>query len=227
MKKTLDSFKKELDDVLLTIRSSFIKLGEKLWEAKTAVSSAEYDELTTYVEKQGIRHTDQRAAIAAFLFTRQDIGGSNDLRIDPRLIFAGAANSKILSMDKEDQERLLSDERFTVLQPSGRSTAKTWPEMSEQERNTLIGKGGKIRALDEQQCARDMRHPTRNASLVTLERIDINRKLTVLHAKDSPVQMQCDTSLLARMIDDEEWGILVELRKQVRQETGNRKIAVG
>jgi len=121
--ESVEFIRQDLDDVLLSIRTSFIKLGEKLFKARQTLTAEEYDEITMYVEKQGIRRSDQRATIAAYLFENSHLGTTSDQRIEPRLIFAGAANSKILAMHSEDQERLISDEKFEVLQPSGRSTA--------------------------------------------------------------------------------------------------------
>ncbi len=159
MAKTLEKFKEELDDVLLCIRDTFVKLGEKLFEGHEQLKATEYDKLVEYVEKQGIRKSDQRAAVAAFLHGREDLGDEDHERIDPRLVFAGAANSKILSLDKQDQKRLLGNEKFDVLQPSGRAAKKTWAKMSEQERATLIAKGGRIRVGDRSACPGD-RHMT-------------------------------------------------------------------
>lgn len=216
----VERIKQDLDDVLLSIRTSFIKLGENLFKARQTLTAEEYDEIMMYVEKQGIRRSDQRASIAAYLFENPHLGGHTDTRIEPKLVFAGAANSKILAMDPEDQERLVTDEEFEVLQPSGRTAAKSWSHMTEQERNTLVGKGGKITTIDEQKDRQNAKSIKPNTALLRGCGIEVTGKKVVIHVKDSPVQVQFETPVLARMLDDEKWEMLAKARQKVQQETG-------
>lgn len=215
--ETVERIKQDLDDVLLSIRTSFIRLGEKLFKARQTLTAEDYDEITMYVEKQGIRRSDQRASIAAYLFENPHLGTHSDNRIEPKLVFAGAANSKILAMDGEDQQRLVSNEQFEVLQPSGRSADKSWAEMTEQERNTLVGKGGKIKTIDEQ---RDSQFTKRNASLLRGDKIEITDKKVIIYAREAPVQIKFDISVFARMLSCEKWSLLTQARQRVRQEIG-------
>lgn len=221
MSKNVERIKQDLDDVLLSIRTSFIKLGEKLFEARQTISAEEYDEIMMYVEKQGIRRSDQRASIAAFLHENTHLGTHTDKRVEPKLVFAGAANSKILAMDQEDQERLISNEEFEVLQPSGRSATKSWAEMTEQERNTLLGKGGKIRTIDEQT---ETQYRPKNASHFRGSEIEVTDTKVIIFARETPVQVEFSTAAFVRMLNEQKWKTLQSARKKISQATGEREL---
>ncbi len=222
MSKRVEKIKQGLDDVLYGIRTSFVKLGETLFKARQTVTAEEYDEIQVYVEKQGVRRADQRASIAAYLFENPDLGTRRSLRLDPKLVFAGAANSKILAMVSEDQQRLVNDEKFEVLQPSGRRVIKCWSEMTEVERNSLLGKGGKIMTIDEQEECRKKRDMKPNIALLKGCGIDIEDKKVIVHVKDSQVKVQFTIPVFARMLSDEKWEQLAKARKRVQQETGKK-----
>ena len=215
--KTLEQFKQDLDDVVLAIRDNFIRLGEKLYEARSALSAEDYDNLLFYVEKQGIRRSDQRAATAAFLFKHPSVGVEFDHRIDPCLVFAGAKNSKVLAMDKEDQQRLLSNEKFEILQPSGRSEKKTWVEMTDHERNTLIGKGGKIRTISEQ---RDSRKPKANITAFPLGSTELASSQIRFISRDGLWHLHSTKENFAEILGPEGRKALMKAFQEADQATG-------
>lgn len=223
--KNLDTFKTELDEILICIKESFVKLGEKLYDARSILTADEYGKLQEYVEKQGIRKADQRASIAAHIYQKRQNGGSvqeHEEAINPDLVFAGAANSKIISMDAADQARLLSDEKFEVLQPSGRAVKKSWAQMSEQERNTLIDKGGKIRTINEQQ---DSRFRKNNRLMQPVGSIEINEDTAKFVSRDQTVALHISTDNFIRMLGNKGWDVLLKSKKIVQQENGKAKVA--
>src|SRR5581483_12476427 len=120
--KSLQEWQSVLEQILLNYRDQFLKLGETLYHAQFCkeLSPADYKQLLAYVEQWGIKSADIKSAIAAYLYTRKDLGTEDDQRIDPVLVFAGAKNSKILFMDEQDQQRLVNGEKFEVLMSNGK-----------------------------------------------------------------------------------------------------------
>ncbi len=212
-RKTYKQYQGELDDIIIAVRKDFVRLGEILWDACKMLGSHDYSKLQDYVMKQGVKKTDQRAAIAAFLFKNPKVGDETELRIDPRLIFAAGGNSKVLSLDKEDQDRLLSEETFFVLQPSGKSPKKTWGEMTDHERNMLLGKGGKIRTINEQ---RDATFQKKN--MRSLRGSDVEITSTVIRTVSNETTIQYGIETFIRMLGDEGWEFLSRAHKSVQQE---------
>jgi hypothetical protein len=135
----LDYYKHEADRIAAQVYQTIKDLGELLLRASKDLSADEYQELEDYLLTTWTR-ADLRAARAV---ARGDL--------DPALFPAGVRNSKVLSLNDLDQQRLLSDEKFEVWGNDGRIRSKTWRDMSPDERNRLLGrKGGRIHTLQEQ-----------------------------------------------------------------------------
>ncbi len=217
--KTLQQWQSQLEQILLNIRAQFLKLGEALYNAQRELSAADYKQLMSYVEQYSLKDADIKSAIAAYLHTRKDLGTENDHRIDPALVFAGAKNSKILFMDEQDQKRLLSDEKFQVIMPNGKpDRAKTWKEMNEVQRNTLIGKGGKILNINEQM---DNMRGKKNAAIYPLGSIEAQKSGLTLIGRDGSMHLKVSWTEFAKMLLSAEcWDRIVESVEEVRQESG-------
>ncbi len=213
--KTFTQFQKELDSILLAVQKGFLRLGEVLFEARAILSHNDFTRLQSYIVKQGPKKTDQRACVAAFLFKHPDKGEEDENRVDPRLIYAGATNSKILSMDREDQDRLLSEEKFAVLQPSRRVLKKTWAQMTDHERNMLIGKGGKIKHLGEQEDS--LRHKA-NLRWLHGGNVEVTSRNLRVSARDNSTTISYDIENFLRKVGDEGWEFMNRARKELQQE---------
>jgi hypothetical protein len=71
--------------------------------------------------------------------------------LDERLLPSGLRCSKVVSLAKDDQDRLLSDERFEVYSQTGKANKKTWAEMTLAEKDRLLGaKGSYIHEIADQ-----------------------------------------------------------------------------
>jgi hypothetical protein len=115
------------------------ELGEKLLEAEQQLSGADTKALEEYLLHTWT-HADLKAARAI---------ATGELKEE--LFPAGVRNSKVLSLTKQDQQRLLDGEEFPVWGNDARIHRKTWYDMSTDERNRLLGKkGGRIHPPDEQ-----------------------------------------------------------------------------
>jgi hypothetical protein len=168
----------------------------------------------SYIRQYSLKDCDVKAAIAAFLYEHPDLGAKEDLRIHPKLLFHGAKNSKILHMDKEDQDRLLSNEKFQVVQPNGKPCEpKTWSELNEVHRNTLIGKGGKILSVQEQLAERPCRKNVAVYPLGSVEKKGQNAQ--VLVSRDGNMQLQVTWADYTRML--QEADCLEDLKKAIRE----------
>jgi hypothetical protein len=186
-KKSLEQWEREVDGLLLDIRRNFIKLGEIMFFAHQDLTAEEYSNFAKHIRQWGLRDADMKAARAAFLYEHPNLGKSDngddkEERIAPELLFAGAKNSKILFMDKEDQERLLSGEKFQTVMSNGKvDKAKTWNELSDPQRNMLIGKGGKILTVAEQQASLGRK----NVGLYPLGSIELIKENVVCTSRNS------------------------------------------
>jgi hypothetical protein len=222
VKKTLEQWQNQLDDILLNIRNQFLRLGETLYFAQKELSKADYDKLISYVAQYSLKDADIKSAIAAFLSTREDLGDETDKRIDPALVFAGAKNSKILFMDKQDQKRLLSKEKFEVVMQNGKpDKPKTWNEMNEVQRNTLIGKGGQILSVSEQ--INNLRGK-KNTNISPLGEVLVQGKNIVLVDRDNIVHLTASFAEFARMLfDSEAIDPLDAAVKDFQQERGPKR----
>lgn len=139
MTTTLEQYKEELKDLMNEVWAGLEKLGEKLVRASKDLSHNDYEELRTWL-RTWWTDADLKAAEAV---------GKGEL--DPKLFPHGTRNSKVMSLPRYEQKRLLSNEKFTVYNNFGGVDTRTWAEMTPDQRNRLLGdKGGKIHALAEQ-----------------------------------------------------------------------------
>lgn len=215
--KDIDQFKIELDDIIGSIEKNYQQLGRVLFEASSVLTNVQFTQLQNYLVKKGIRKTDQQASIAAFLHTNPKLGDDESLRIDPRLVFAGAKSSKVLCLHADDQARLLSNETFGVLQPSGRTKEKTWADMSDHERNMLIGKGGRILTTNEQQHLLGRKRNMRSSPIGDVEVTHTHVRVT---SRDRAVVLHDDIEAFLRKIGPQGWEYLNRAKQGLLQEHG-------
>ncbi len=217
--KTVQEWQHLLEQILLDIRRQFIKLGETLYHAQNELSVQDYKKVVSYVEQYSLKDADIKSAIAAYLHEHPDLGTEDDQRIDPALVFAGAKNSKILFMDKQDQQRLLSGEKFQVIMPNGKpDKPKAWKEMNEVQRNTLIGKGGKILSVGAQL---DNLRGKDKAALYPLGSIEGEKNRLVFSSRNGSTHLQVSYAEFARMLLAAEcWETLTTAVEEVKQESG-------
>jgi hypothetical protein len=224
-KKSLEQWEKEADGLLLDIRKNFIKLGEIMFFAQDELEGKDWKVLLDHIKKWGLRDADLRAARASFLYEHPDLGkpdngDDKEERIAPELLFAGAKNSKVLFMDKEDQDRLLSGEKFQTVMSNGKvDKAKAWAELSDPQRNMLIGKGGKILTVAEQQASLTGK---KNMGLYPLGSLELIKGNVVCTSRNSDWKLQCSLTDFAKMIlkDDGFWDALQEAVDDAQQELG-------
>lgn len=137
--KTLTEYQEELKTLMQEVWTGIERLGEKLVRARKDLSADDYDELRKWL-KTWLTDADLRAAEAV---------GKGEL--DARLFPHGTRNSKVMSLGRDDQDRLLSTERFEVYNNFGGADRRTWGEMTPDQRNRLLGdKGGFIHTLEKQ-----------------------------------------------------------------------------
>jgi hypothetical protein len=219
VRKSLKEWEKDVDGLLLDIRENFIKLGEIIFFAHQDLTAEEYGVFIKHIRQWGLCEADLRAARAAFLYHRPDLGKQNDEeRISPELLFAGAKNSKILFMDKKDQDRLLSGEKFQALMSNGKADkAKSWQELSDLQRNMLIGKGGKILTIAEQMA---LLTPRRNMGLYPLGSVEMHKDYVICTSRNSDWHLQCSLTEFAKMILANKgfWEALSRTINDVRQQ---------
>lgn len=226
-KKSLEQWEKEADGLLLDIRRNFIKLGEIMFFAHQDLTAEEYADFAKHIRQWGLRDADMRAARAAFLYGHPDLGkpdngDDKEERIAPELLFAGAKNSKVLFMDKEDQERLLSGEKFQTVMSNGKvDKAKSWGELSDPQRNMLIGKGGKILTVASQQASLTGK---KNMGLYPLGCIELIKENVVCTSRNSEWKLQASLADFAKMIlkDDGFWEDLMSAVEDAKQEVGDK-----
>lgn len=227
-RKNLEQWEREADGLLLDIRKNFIKLGGIMFFAHQDLTAEEYAVFVKHIHEWGLRDADMRAARAAFLYEHPDMGkpdngDDKEERISPELLFAGAKNSKILFMDKEDQERLLSGEKFQTVMSNGKvDKAKSWDELSDPQRNMLIGKGGKILTVPEQQASLTSK---KNMGLYPLGSIELIKDNVVCTSRNSEWKLQASLTDFAKMIlkDDGFWEDLMSAVEDAKQEAGERR----
>ncbi len=214
----LEEWEKKLTDVLLNIRNQFLKLGETLYLAQKELSAADYKKLLSYVEQYSLKDADIKSSIAAFLHTRPDLGTEEDHRIDPALVFAGAKNSKILFMDEHDQKRLLSTEKFKTVMSNGKiDREKTWSELSEVQRNTLIGKGGKILTINDQM---DQIRGKKNAAIYPLGSIEAQKSGITFSGREGLMNLKGSFTEVAKMILESVcWDQLQAAVEEIQEES--------
>ena len=230
-KKNLRQWEQEVDGLLLDIRKNFIKLGEIMFFAHQDLSGEENDKFLKHIKDWGHRDADLRAARAAFLYQhpelgKPDNGDDREERISPELLFAGAKNSKMLFMDKEDQERLLSGEKFQTVMSNGKvDKPKAWKELSDPQRNMLIGKGGKILTVAEQQASL-VGH--KNMGLYPLGSVELHKQHVVCTSRNNEWKLQASLVDFAKMIlaDDGFWESLTSAIDDAQQELGIHKKAL-
>lgn len=139
--KTLEEYKSELGPIVQGVFDALTELGEKLVRADKDLSHADYEELWTWL-RQWFTDADLRAAVAV---------GKGEL--DVRLFPHGTRNSKVMSLPRSEQNRLLSNEKFEVYNNFGGVDERTWAEMTPDQRNRLLGdKGGKIHSISAQRA---------------------------------------------------------------------------
>ncbi|HEV2175122.1 MAG TPA: hypothetical protein VGR71_16230 [Nitrospira sp.] len=137
--RTLEQYQDEFKTLMQEVWTGIEKLGDKLVRARKDLSADDYDALCAWLGTWWTK-ADLKAAEAV---------GRGEL--DARLFPHGTRNSKVMSLTREDQQRLLSSERFSVYDNFGRVVQKTWAEMSTDMRNRLLGdKGGSIHSLSKQ-----------------------------------------------------------------------------
>jgi len=141
LKKTVEQYFEEARSCVGDIHKTIKKLGNILSDARKMLATEEYDEFVTRLR------TDLH-------LTKSDIEAAmmvNAGTLDERLFFSGVALSKILTLNKTDQDRLLSGLKFPLLMPDGSVEKKSWADMTLKERDQILGpKGGGIRTVDEQ-----------------------------------------------------------------------------
>lgn len=139
MPKTLSEYKDELKALMEGVWTGVEKLGEKLVRARKDLSADDYESLRVWL-RTWWTDADLRAAEAV---------GKGEL--DARLFPHGTRNSKVMSLSKDEQARLLSNERFKVYNNFGGTDIRTWGEMTPDQRNRLLGdKGGSIHPIHKQ-----------------------------------------------------------------------------
>lgn len=143
--RTLDEYRKAIKDAQGDIWDSISVLGRLLVSARKRLSAEDW--LTLWDElRQDYREAELKAAIAV-----------GDGGLDPRLFPAGIIHSKVMNMTREDQERLLSGEKFWVYSDHSddmkKAVERTWNDMTRAQRSRLISdKGGRIQSLNEQRA---------------------------------------------------------------------------
>lgn len=228
-KRTVAEWQTELDGVLLSIRDQFLKLGEIMHYAYEELAGPEYAELMAYIRKWGLKDADVRAAKAAFLFQHPELGKNEKgqdkqgvERVAPELLFAGAKNSKILNMDKEDQQRLLSKEKFDVVMSNGKvdPTPKSWDELTDVQRNVLVGKGGEIQTVDKQIAA--MNGTPKNLGMYPLGSVELTKSGVIFTSRDGKWHLRVSLPDYAKMLLREKglWDALKEAVDDAEQEEG-------
>jgi hypothetical protein len=138
--KTLRDYKAEWRDLAAEVFTAIGKLGDLLIRAGKDLS-----------------HDDYKALEQDLLtrFTRSDLIAAKavaDGTLAPELFPRATPTSKVLTLSRADQDRLLSGETFDVWTNFGTQANKPWHKMTSDERSRLLGpKGGSIHALDKQQ----------------------------------------------------------------------------
>lgn len=219
--KTLKQWQDQLEGILLNIREQFLKLGESFYHAFKELSGADYKKLEAYAGQYGLKDADIKSCVAAYLYTRKDLGTETDHRISPELVFAGAKNSKILFMDEQDQQRLVSGEKFQVVMQNGKpDQPKPWSDLTEVARNTLIGKGGKILTVSEQMA--NMRGK-KNAAIYPLGSIEAQKSGLTFIGRDNSMHLKSSWIEVAKMLllaehgGQSAWDTLSEAVEEARQ----------
>ncbi len=214
---TYKEYLKELDSIIVSIIHEYVKLGGLLWRAKKEILGEEVDQLHEHLERVGILSKDRQAAVAAFLFENPKLEkGKRVRRINPKLVFQGAANSKMLSMEINDQQRLLSEEKFDIPSAvSGGVEKLTWTEMTGGQRSSLITRGGVIKTLGEQIAATN----PGKLSYVKIDSVEIDRSKKI-RISAGRAEITDLVSNFVKFISDKDWEILNEARKQQAQKTG-------
>ena len=140
----------DVNSVIVALQQQYVELGQLIYIAGTQLSYSDRKRAVAHLRTAGVSISDQRAALAAYLFEHPDDGAQDDLRIHPRLVFAGCRNNKMLNTTRDDQERLLSDQSFAIVTPKNEVVQKPWTEMRAYERNQLVARNGAIRDVDAQ-----------------------------------------------------------------------------
>lgn len=215
--KTLDQWKAVVDTILIDIRMHFVQLGEALYFAHQDLKGGQEDELMEHILAYGHRKSDIVAAKAAFLWTRPDLAKPTDKILPPENLFAGAQNSKMLNMDMEDHKRIMSDEKFVALKPNGKpDVPKTFKEMTREQRNGLISKGGKIQSETEQAAG-----PRNNHSSHPLGHVEKTSSRILFINRDGRFQQYASRTELAKMILMADcWEELKQAVKEEQQSYG-------
>ena len=183
---TLETYKEELKTLMNEVWEGLGKLGEKLVRARKDLSADDYDELRTWL-RTWWTEADLNAAEAV---------GRGDLNV--HLFPHGTRSSKVWSLSREDQQRLLSEEEFPVYDNFGRTGRKTWANMSPDERNRLLGdKGGFIHPLSKQ------RQPgTKTTKTTNYESASFHQRDLLLNGGARQGSIQIGT-IIATMPEDE------------------------
>lgn len=140
----------QVDTVVAALQDQYVALGRLIFIAGTTLSYSDRKRALSHLRIVGVSISDQRAALAAYLFENPDEGADEDLRIDPRLVFAGCRNNKMLNTTKEDQGRLLSGEPLAIVTPKNEVVKRPWQDMKAYERNQLVARNGAIRDVEAQ-----------------------------------------------------------------------------
>jgi hypothetical protein len=131
------------------------QLGKLLLQVQNELTGAEYrqlekDLLNQRVTREKTTQADLQAAI-----------GIATGEFDKRL-FKGIASSKIISLSPRDHQRLLSGEKFELINTDYTTHWKSWYEMTDTEKGQLLGpKGGYIHLSSDQKIyKRQLPKPT-------------------------------------------------------------------
>ena len=140
-KKTADNYFDEIRECVVDLHRTVHKVGGILTEARKTLTTDEYSVFVSRLRSElQLTMNDIDAAIKVA-----------DGSLDEKLFFSGVASSKILTLKKLDQQRLLSKEKFPLLMTDGNVERKAWADMTIKERDQLLGpKGGGIRNVDQQ-----------------------------------------------------------------------------
>lgn len=170
----------QVDSVIAALQQNYVELGRLIYVARTTLSYSDRKRALAHLRVAGVGISDQRAALAAYVFGHANDGADDDLRIDPRLVFAGCRNNKMLNTTQEDQDLMLSGEPFEIVTPRNEVVRKSWLEMKAYERNQLVARDGTIRDVDAQRRKREV--PKRSLTTATVETITLAAELLTFGA---------------------------------------------
>jgi hypothetical protein len=195
-REKLQEFCAEAEKCFAVIGQQIGKIGAMLRRADDELSGGNCKRFKRFLHDLGMKDADIEAAIAV------DAG-----KLDEKLIFMGVSSQKILRLDKNDQERLLSQERFELMAEDHETIyQKTWGEMEDYERNQLISRSGRILA------AEDQTPPDRDSTpeKIVLKPVGMQNKQLVFKAKSKLAQCSV-VDILSRLRGNGQLDEFVEI----------------